>query len=173
VLFVVSWVAIAAVGIKKKQSKVMSIAGGFLASIAVLFVSLQLFDKRVEPIGSVAQASSAQSVEETSDEIATQNSTLEFNTGTVMIYMAAAGAMVQCNKLSDAQAQNVGNVVRYMGKEGGIPNSEVQSTVKMATRIVINDLRTSGGCSGEHFKEYERNYYEFIEDPALAHLQIR
>ena len=56
VLFFISWVAISAVGIKQKQSKVMSIAGGFLASIGVLFVSLQLFDKKVQTEGSTAQA---------------------------------------------------------------------------------------------------------------------
>jgi hypothetical protein len=117
-------------------------------------------------------SASSESYEKPNADLTVGNS-LKFNTSTVATYMAAAGAMVHCNKLSDTQAANIGSLVRYMGKEGGIENSDLQSTVYVAARVAVDDLLTNGGCSGEHFKQYEQSYYEFIGDTAFAHIQIR
>ena len=60
----------------------------------------------------------------------------------------------------------------YMGEQGGISKDELGSTVYMTGTIVAEDLKANGGCTGAHFKDYERNYYEYISDPAFSRVQV-
>jgi len=159
--FILAWVLFARYGFKNGWSKTISLGGGFIAGLfGVMVVAIPFI---LDKPSSTSQNSIT--------ELAPQASPIAFDTATVASYFAAGSAMIYCDKLSDAQAKNVGNTVMYMGQQGGISKEELKSTVYMAGSLVADDLKANGGCAGAHFKEYERNYYEYSSDPAFAHVR--
>lgn len=163
--FLVLWIGLSIFVFAKRQSSDGAAGRGFFASLAV-FVVAGMMVSAIFPSHTI-QASSA------SNNAARQpDSTLEFDSVTISTFYAASAAMIYCDRLTDAQAKAVGDTVRYMAKMGGIPDSEVKASLLLGGTVAKEDIEESGGCGGAHFQDYKRNYFEYIGDPAIAHLQV-
>jgi hypothetical protein len=163
--FILVWVGFAVFSSRKGWSRTISYAGGFVASCTVLALLSTLAipfateDRtREPPIETGVSPAPA--------------SDLAFDAVTISSFYAAGAAMIYCDQLSDAQAKTVGDTVRFMAVKGGIPKSEVKNALLLGGIVAKEDLEATGGCGGAHFQDYKRNYYEYIDDPAIAHLQI-